>query len=61
MKDEDEIIAKLEDEDIARVEALAEVCGIPREEMFRTVVLRGLDVIESRRSGVKGSGEKDGA
>jgi hypothetical protein len=60
MKDEDDIIAKLDDTDIARVEALAEVCGIPREEMFRTVVLSELDVIESGRSGVQGPGEKGG-
>jgi hypothetical protein len=60
MKEEEEILAQLTDEDIARVDTLAKERGIPREEMFRAVVIRGLGV-EEQRIAVKESVEKGGA
>ncbi len=58
---EDEIITKLTEEDIARIDALARERGISREEMLCAVIGSGVEVLDGPRSGVRGPHEKSGA
>jgi hypothetical protein len=59
MTREEEILATLTDEDLARVDALARADGVSREEMLCRVVRSGVEVCEGPRSGVRGPGKKD--
>jgi hypothetical protein len=61
MKKQETVHAQLTDEDLARIDALARERGITREEMLAAVIRSGVEACEGPRSGVKGSGEKDGA
>ncbi len=61
MTKEREILAQLTNEDLARIDKLANERGISREEMLRSVIVSGLGTIEEQRRGVKGPGVKGGA
>jgi hypothetical protein len=61
MTTKEEILASLTDEDLARIDALARVDGVSREEMLAVVVRSGVEVLEGPRSGVRRPGERDSA